>query len=257
MNVSSISWSPKTVRLATLAATVSLLVPAPAALAESFKQVGYGSMLVVMSGSTVYTTGRDGPGTSDSIVLYTPHTFSGYTTSLYQFYFTAPLGSIITSADLKLTPLTPDAGGAEAASTSAGFESLPRPNPSDPKSFAPTFHSGGGVHIGNVLELNGVTGVNGVFDLPAYTGGSSIFVSPLLNFVVSDASFTSYIATQGYNWAGYVDVFGTATIQYTGQLDVTYTSVTPEPSSLILLVTGLVALTGIVLLQRQSASMAF
>lgn len=253
MYVSGSSWSAITVKIATFAAGISLLVPASAALGETFKQMGFGSVLVVMSGSTVYTTGWDGPGTSNSIITYTPGTKYGYSILLSEFYFTAPLGSLITSADLKLTPLTPDAGSAEAATTSAGFEPLPRPNPSDPKSFAPTFYSGGKVHIGDVLELNGVTGVNGVFDLPVATDGSNTYVSNALEFVISDASFTSYIATQGYNWAGYVDVFGTATIQYSGELDVTYTSATPEPSSLILLVTGLVTLTGILLLQRQSS----
>lgn len=194
----------------------------------------------------IYSTGVDAVGTQPSVTFAIFGGISGFSNFLY----TLPVGSTITSATLDIImPSTTQGIGSVSGSGGAGR--LPRPDPSNPISIAPTFNPAtskfeiDGIYrlVGGLPEnFDSVSDGNSIiFDLSELLmiNGDEISAPDLEDLQVDQVStVTATVATQGYNFAGYEGGVGQAEIPYTLDLDVTY-SVAPEPSSFVLLGTGL------------------
>jgi hypothetical protein len=237
-----------------LAAVIFLLCPA--AFADSF--------LFSLSSTTettmvspddnfwgTYSTASPGPVTVD---------FTYGTATVPGFSFSLAPGSTITSATVFLLLPTTETPG-----TSTGFVApeapFPPPDPSEP-STAPTFGSGTFSVAGTDFGTIGVAGSScigfgsgGTFDLCniATIGGDEVSSGILdLTMLLPSEVETHVSATSpGSNWAGYVDATGTVDLPYTIEVEGTYTpAVTPEPSSIFLLGTAMLAGVGLVSRRR-------
>lgn len=204
----------------------------------------------------VYSTASPGPVLVD--FTYGTATLAGTSFSL------AP-GSTITSATVFLIlSSTPTVG------TSTGFAApevpFPPPDQSEPVGAAPTFGSGtfsvAGTDftlcvVGGACPLFGSGGTYDLGDIATITGndsatGNEVLTGDLDLFLSADVG-TLVGAEGGSNWAGYVDATGTMDLPYTIEIEGTYTpapAVTPEPSSIFLLGTAMLAGVGLVLRRR-------
>jgi hypothetical protein len=240
-------------RVLTMAA-VSLLLVAPTAFADSFSFSVSSSTLVNLSSPNDnywgdYETHVDGPGTTPEVRVNAP--FVNGEISLTNVSFFLPAGSTITSASMELILPTTVVDGTSVAGTVGHF---PPPNPSDPTQIAPTFVDPGTAYLNPISSVNGTSNAGaGIFDItdqaPVITGSQISTGDVSLDFTGDNGWMEAIVATQGYNFGAYVDASGEVNLPFTIEVVGDYT-VTPEPSGMVLLGTGVLALLAVAWWQR-------
>jgi PEP-CTERM motif len=123
----------------------------------------------------------------------------------------------------------------QAATFGIGSGTLPPPNMFDPRSIPPTL-----VNPGNIFAF-----IKDWEMARVSFRGNSVTVAP--SPFMAQMNFTTDVATPGYNWSGYIGAAGSVDLDYTLVVDVNYITPVPEPSSLFLLGTGILALAGVML----------
>jgi hypothetical protein len=229
-------------------AAVSLLLVVPTAFADSFSFSVSGSTQINLNSPNDnfwgdYETHVDGPGTTSEVGVGAPSVSGALALTNLSFFL--PAGSTITSSSMEFILPTTAVEGTSVAFIAS--EHLPPPNPNDPTQIAPTFVNPGTATLNPFGFVNGRGGDNGIFDLtdevPVVNGNEISTGDVSLEFTGASGSMEAIVATQGYNYAGYVDASGEVNIPYTLEVVGTYT-VTPEPSGMVLLGTGMLALMG-------------
>jgi hypothetical protein len=231
-------------------AAVSLLLVVPTAVADSFSfSVSGSTQINFMSPDDnywgVYETYVDGPGTASEVAIEAP--FVNGELSLAGLSFSLPAGSTITSASMELVLPTTAVEGSFVA-TNVTSEQLPQPNPDDPTHIAPTFVNPQPVSVNPFEFVNGIgrytDGVFHLTDAPVVSGNQISTGDLSLELTGASAFMEAVVATQGFNYAGYVDATGQANLPYTLEVVGTYTppAAAPEPSGMVLLGTGVLAL---------------
>lgn len=235
-----------------LTAAALVLTLTPAALADSFQFTINSSVMDTISNLSndnymgIYSTPRDGWGTGGLVRTYA----SPGNSPISNISFSVPSGNVIRSAELDLIlPTTWVTGPADVLDyTTFGISP---PDTFNPVHIAPTLDSGTvSVSIDSIsVDLDPRYGRREgdslIFDLSKYLiiNGSSGFSTGLQDFRFLGTKEIDVQVSSGYNWAGFIGGSGTVDIPYTLQVEGTYSPV-PEPSSIVLLGTGILGLAG-------------
>jgi hypothetical protein len=240
--------------LALTMTAVFVLLVVPAARADNFTFSVSGSTLVYLDSPNdnywgTYESPYYGSVTTE-VRDWAPYVYGQL--NFTNVSFVLPAGSTITSGSIELILPTTILQGTSVA-TNVTTEHLPPPDLDSPVGTLPTFDPGT-AYLYPFDRVNGIGSNNGTFDL---TMGFGLTVySPLINgnqistgdlaLTLSDAQtdeMEAMVATQGSNYNGYVDVNGEVNVPYTLEVVGTYTpAATPEPSAVVLLGTGMLAL---------------
>jgi len=237
-------------------AVVILLAFAPAALADSV-QFTINSSVQVSGGSPNdnywgdYSTAPDAYGTRTSVNANVPSALGESTFSNISFFL--PAGSVVTSATMNLIlPVGPITG---TGSLSIAPETLPPPDPNGIH-FAPTFDSE--TSIFSILDVSlqsagssSIADGNFFPNSPIINGNEVSTGTWYLDFLLH-GEVIGTINTPAYNWDGYIEGDGQATLPYSVQIDVDYT-VVPEPPTFIFFGTA-IAMAGFLYLGRHKRS---
>ena len=227
----------------------AFLVVVPAAFADSFSFSVSGSTQISLNSPNDnywgdYETRADAFGTTSVVHAVVPNV--GDLLEITNDSFYVPVGSTITSASLELILPTGVVNGTSQLANVTS-ERLPPPDPGNPTHTAPTFANPGTASLNPFSFVNGRGGSNGVFDLlnvPVVSGNEISTGDLSLELTGASGQLAALVATQGFNYAGYVDGTGEVDLPYTLELVGTYTpaACTPEPSGLVLLATGVLAM---------------
>jgi hypothetical protein len=215
---------------ALLLTAVLLLMIAPIALADSI-QLSVNSNFAASIDSPddnfwgEYSTTRglyDLPSTGPAVTSTTSSDLSLF----------VPAGSTITGATIQIFVPTEELEGTAALYPEQAF--MP---PGDGPSIPPIFsgHGTSDVEVDFDQDLS--------FPLNPIVNGDEVSTGDLNLYFDLNGSFDDSVTYPGSNWDGYVGADGEVDIPYIVQLDVTYSPApTPEPSSIVFLGTGLLAL---------------
>lgn len=230
-----------------------LLTIAPAALADSFQFTINSSAHVDVGNATnedhlgIYNTLPDAFGTQVGVTVGIPLA-PGITFSNISFYL--PAGSMITAATLQIILPT---GNVQGTGDLFIGPLLPPPDfdPSGlhiPPTFSPATSE---IGIFAVLSPEGggpaglvssyVDGASTIYDLSNLLtiSGNEVSSSNMENVDVAvGGGVGATVNTPGYNWDSYIGGDAQVDIPYTIEVTGTYSTV-PEPSSLVLLATGI------------------
>jgi hypothetical protein len=188
-----------------------------------------------------YRTPPGAIGTQSSIIaefgfnLVIPATLSNVS------YFLPP-GSMISSATMSITFPSIVTGTAQAYIT----EGLPSPGLDPSPRLAPTFDNGASKFFIDEVEIpTGGTGFPySMFPSTPIIAGNEVSTGAFALAILGSGNLTSSVATQGFNWDGYIGGDGQAILPLTVKIDVDYT-VVPEPPPFVLISTAL-ALSGLI-----------
>jgi hypothetical protein len=219
-------------RVRSLLATIALLTISPFVSADSIQ------LLVNSSITTPISSPNDNYyGTYTSLSPFTFYSASiGRYPALLEFSSVSlfvPMGSVITSATTRLIfPSELTSGTAQVFPV----QRYAPPDMSQPAGAAPTFASGASeVYVGE-YSFVGRPLVN----------GNEVSTGDLSVVLILGGYLQGTVITPGVNWAGYIGGTGQVTIPYSVQMDVTYTTPVPEPSTITLLSIGILGLAGAV-----------
>jgi len=218
-----------------------LLAAVPAASADTFQFSVNSSVLFTADNMSnenyegIYYTLGDAWGTQAGVVVGAPN---GDSAPFPDVSFSLPVGSVITSATMEIVLPETAYGGTSTVFVTQGLSS----DPSDPTHIAPTFGPGGAWGLVNSLMDEGGPVGPDVSNLLIIDGNDvSTDLSSL--WIYGGLEMAAPVATQGYNFDSYVRGSGQVEIPYLLEIGGTDT-MTPEPSSILLLVTGIVGLIG-------------
>ena len=240
-------------RSSTILAAASLLIVACTARADSYQfSISSNAQVTVYSPNDnyygEYRTLPDATGTTSQVFIG----ISGSSiVALTDDSFFLPAGSTITSATLELIlPNTRLQGTSVDSIVTFPTFDQPRPvDPSNPTLIAPTLQNPGTAFLSGIGAVNGAAWVNGAYLLsnnPPTIAGNEVSILNLDLFLQTYGGMDAIVATQGYNWDGFIGGTGQINLPYTLEIDGNFTPApTPEPCSLTLLGTGMAVLLGV------------